>query len=170
MNLAYHHLINPSFHPQSKVWVYQANRLLTINEAFVAEDMLTEFVANWKSHGDGVKAEGYLFFGQFVVLMADESEVHVGGCSTDSSVRFIKLLGERLNVDFFDRNLLAFVIKDKVQVLPYAQVPYAVSNHFITPETLYFNNLVATKQELQDNWLIPVQDSWLAKRVLQPQP
>ena len=88
----------------------------------------------------------------------------MGGCSTDSSVRFIKELEKRFGVEFFNRTSLAFVVKDKVQLLPMNQVPYAISNGFINEDTVYFNNLVSTKESLEKDWIIPVRDSWLAKR------
>jgi hypothetical protein len=99
------------------------------------------------------------------VLMADESRVGVGGCSTDSSVRFIKSLGEKFGVDFFNRTNLAFVVKEKIQILPMSQLSYAVQNFFIDGDTLYFNNLVQTKNELEEKWIVPVKDSWLAGKV-----
>jgi len=37
-----------------------------------------------------VKGAAYLFFGQFIILMADERVSGISGCSTDSSVRLIK--------------------------------------------------------------------------------
>jgi hypothetical protein len=67
-------------------------------------------------------------------------------------------------VNMFDRQMLAFMVKDKVQMLPLAQLQYGIDNNFITADTLYFNNLVQTKEELENNWLVPVKDSWLAKR------
>jgi hypothetical protein len=57
------------------------------------------------------------------------------------------------------------MVKDKVQMLPLAQLQYGIDNNFITADTLYFNNLVQTKEELENNWLVPVKDSWLAKRI-----
>ena len=65
------------------------------------------------------------------------------------------------------RNIVAFVIKDKVQVLPLSQLPYALENNYISGETLYFNNVVQTKEELLQQWLIPVKDSWLRTRITQ---
>ena len=165
MNLEYRSLLNPGFSPESRVWVYQSSRLFTLGEALEIEDQLKEFVAQWKSHGYPVKAAGYLFFGQFIILVADETSTGVGGCSTDSSVRFIKEIEQRFNVTLFDRNSLAFVIKDKIQLLPFSQFQYAVENNFVNGETLYFNNLVATQSELENNWIIKIKDSWLAKRL-----
>lgn len=165
MNLTYKHLLNHNFHPDSRVWVYQSSRLFTLNEALETEEMLNEFVHRWQSHGTPVKGEAHLFFGQFIVILADETATGVSGCSTDSSVRLIKETEQRFKVNMFDRTTLAFVIKDKIQLLPLSQLQYAADNAFIGPETLYFNNLVQTKQELENNWIIPVKDSWLSKRI-----
>lgn len=169
MNVEYKYLLDGSFAPDSRVWVYQSSRLFSLSEALQIEDLLNHFAANWRSHGDPVKGAAYLFFGQFIILMADESATTVGGCSTDSSVRLIKEIENLYKVNMFDRQQLAFVVKDKVQLIPLAQLPYALENNFVTADTLYFNNIVQTKEALENNWLIPVKDSWLAKKYLQKQ-
>ena len=165
MSFEYKHLLNNNFHPGSRVWVYQCSRLLSLGEALEAEEMLKEFTIQWKSHGTPVKGEAYLFFGQFIVLMADETATGVSGCSTDSSVRLIKDFEQRFSVNMFERTTLSFVVKDKVQLLPLSQLKYAAENGFIDADTLYFNNLVQTKQELETKWIIPVKNSWLNSRV-----
>lgn len=165
MNTNYQELLPADFAPDSRVWIYQSSRLFFLTEALHIEDLLKNFVANWQSHGEPVKGYGNLFFGQFIVLMADESTTGVGGCSTDSSVRLIKQFEELFKVNMFDRQTLAFLVKDKIQLLPLAQLQYAIDNNFITPDTIYFNNLVQNKQELEQKWLIPVKDSWLSKKI-----
>ena len=170
MNLDYKHLLNDNFHPDSRVWVYQCNRLFSLNEALEIEEMLKEFVQQWKSHGTPVKGAAHLFFGQFIVLIADETATGISGCSTDSSVRLIKDIEQRFSVNMFDRTTLAFVIKDKsdsyrIQLLPVSQLQYAIDNGFIDWETLYFNNLVLTKKELENKWIVPVRESWLANKI-----
>lgn len=166
MNLEYKHLLDNNFHPDSRVWVYQSSRLFNLNEALEIEELLKEFILKWKSHGRPVKGEAHLFFGQFIVLIADETATGVSGCSTDSSVRLIKDIEQRFKVNMFDRTTLAFAIKDKVELLPLSQLQYAFDNRFINAETLYFNNLVQTKEELESKWMVPVKDSWLAKKIL----
>jgi len=170
MNLAYKHLIPEDFHPSSRVWIYQSNRLFTLGEALQIEEMLQDFVENWNSHGAQVKGYGNLLFGQFIILMADETQAGVSGCSTDSSVRLIKSIEDAFKVDMFNRQNLAFVIKDKIQMLPLSQLNYAIENSFITPDTIYFNNVVLNKEELLNKWMIPVKDSWLAKKIVRKQP
>lgn len=165
MELNYQSFIPANFHDSSRVWVYQSSRLFSMGEAFELETILNDFTANWLSHGTPVKGYANLLFGQFIIFMADETATGVSGCSTDSSVRIIKEIETRFKVNMFDRQQLAFVVKDKVQILPLSQFSYALENNFITPDTLYFNNLVATKQEMMNNWLIPVKNSWLSKRM-----
>ncbi|MBI3137998.1 MAG: hypothetical protein HYZ15_05405 [Sphingobacteriales bacterium] len=165
MNLDYKYLLDGNFHSTSRVWVYQSNRLFSMGESLELEERLKEFTAGWQSHGAAIKGAAYLFFGQFIVLMADETATGVSGCSTDSSVRFIKETEQRFGVSLFDRTTLAFVLKDKVELLPLSQLSYAAENGFINNETLYFNNLVQTKEELENDWIIPVKNSWLSKRI-----
>ena len=153
------------FADSSRVWIYQSSRLFFISEALEMEDMLNDFAANWKSHGTPVKGFANLFFGRFIVLMADETATGVSGCSTDSSVHLIKSIEEKYKVQMFDRQNLAFIVKDKIEVIPLSQLEYAVENNFINADTLYFNNTVLSKKEMVEEWIIPVKNSWLSKRM-----
>jgi len=168
MNFEYKRLLDDDFDPASKVWVYQSSRVFTIGEALQIEEMINQFAQSWLSHGVPVKGGAYLFFGQFVVLMADETATGVSGCSTDSSVRLIKDIEKMFGVNMFDRLELAFIVKDEVQILPMPQLKYAVEQGFITADTLFFNNVVLTKEDLENNWIIPAKDSWLAKKISFP--
>lgn len=166
MQFEYQHLIPEEFHPSSKVWLYQSSRLFFISEALQIEDMLNTFIENWNSHGTPVKGYGNLLFGQFIVLIADETATGVSGCSTDSSVRLIKQIEDTFKVDMFNRQNLAFVVKEKIQTIPLSQLTYALENGFITTDTIYFNNLVSDKEAFFTKWMIPVKDSWLAAKIL----
>ena len=168
MNFEYKHLLDEDFDAVSRVWIYQSSRLFTVSEALQIEEMINQFAQNWLSHGIPVKGAAHLFFGQFVILIADESATGVSGCSTDSSVRLIKEIEKIFGVNMFDRLALAFIDKDKVQILPMPQLKYAVEQGFITADTLFFNNVVLTKEQLENNWIIPVKDSWLAKKISFP--
>ncbi len=166
MNLSYQHLIPETFSDASRVWIYQSNRVFTLSEALTIEKILEDFTADWKSHGTPVKGFGTLFFGQFLILMADEEVTGVSGCSTDSSVRLIKAIEEEFKVSMFDRMNLAFYINEKVQLLPFSQLNYAIDKSFIDKETLFFDNTVLNKAEFMNRWITPLSISWLGKRIL----
>lgn len=164
MKLDFIHLIPEDFGDSSRVWVYQSNRVFSLSEAISIEDMLNEFSANWKSHGTPVKGFGTMFFGQFIILMADEEVTGVSGCSTDSSVRLIKAIEQQFNVALFNRTTLAFYINEKIQLLPISQLQYAIEQSFVSPNTLFFDNTVQNKKELISRWIVPLRNSWLANR------
>ena len=165
MNFEYRHLLPTDFHKSSRVWIYQSSRFFMMNEALTIEEMMEDFIINWKTHGEVVKGYANMFFGQFIIIMADESLPGISGCSTDSSVRLIKSIEEKFKVDMFNRQNLAFVLNEKVQLLPLSQINYAFENDFINKDTIYFNNIVQTKEELEAKWMIPVKESWLSKKL-----
>ena len=165
MDLNFQQHLPADFYDNSRVWIYQSSRLFLIREALEMEDMLQEFVQNWNSHGAPVKGYANLFFGRFLIFMADETATGVSGCSTDSAVRLVKTIESKFKVDMFNRQALAFIVKDKIEQVPLSQLTYAFENKFINEETPYFNNTVLTKTELLNNWIIPVKESWLALRV-----
>jgi hypothetical protein len=131
--------------------------------------MLKTFIGEWKSHGAPVKGFAGLFFAQFIVIMADETNTAVGGCSTDSSVHLVRTLEKKFNLQLLDRQSLAFLVNEKIRLLPLDQLEPAIENNSIGASTPYFNNTVLTKKEMTENWIIPAGKSWLAQRFRFPQ-
>ena len=152
------------FSPASRVWIYQSNRPFNEREVLEINEQLDQFTSQWNAHGEPVKGWGGVVMNQVIILMADETRTTVSGCSTDSSVRVIKSLERQYEVNLFDRLLLGFVVKDKIQLLPLQQVPYALEKGYIDENTLYLNNTVLTKADLDTKWLVPLKDSWLGAK------
>ncbi len=165
MELDYNKHIPSNFNDNSRVWIYQCSRAFLADEVVEIENTLKTFATNWKSHGAVVKGFGGLFFNQFIILMADETATGVSGCSTDSSVHIIKQIEKEYNVDLFIRHTMALYVKDKIQTIPISQLNYAIENELITVDTLYFNNTVLTKKELETKWIVPIRESWLGSKI-----
>lgn len=164
MNLNFKDHIPAHFNDDSKVWIYQSNRDFTIKEVIKIEELLEDFTSDWKSHGEPVTGFGNLFFGHFIILIADESASGVSGCSTDTSVRLIKNIEQDYNVKMFERQNLAFIVNERIQLMSLNDFPKAVEAKIINGNSLYFNNTVVTKKDLLSQWIIPAKDSWLADK------
>lgn len=158
-------LIPAEFSDNSRVWIYQSSRPFIDKEEIEINEQLHQFYTQWQSHGDPVKGWAKLLFHQFIVMIADESDIQVSGCSTDSSVRIIKSIERQYSVDMFDRMTLTFLVNDKAQMLPFGQVQYAIDKGYINKDTPFFNNVASSKKELLEGWLVPLHQSWLAGRV-----
>lgn len=162
----YTDLLPADFNANSRVWIYQSERAFTETETNQINETLVEFTTQWTSHGAKIKGFGKVFFNQFIVLMADETASQVSGCSTDSSVRVIKKIEEDFQVSLFNRQLLAFVIDDNIQLIPLSEAKNAYETNTIHADTLYFNNTILHKKEFEENWVIPLKNSWLQKRLI----
>lgn len=165
MVLNHQHILPEGFADSARVWIYQSNRPFTEAEAALVNQQLTAFAQSWLSHGDVVKGFAAVVYNQFIVIMADETETGVSGCSTDGSVKLVKSIEQQFQVDLFNRQQLAFIINDTIELLPLSQLNDAVQEGRINADTLYFNNTVLTKKEWLQNWLVPVKESWLYSRL-----
>ncbi|HSU27622.1 MAG TPA: hypothetical protein VLJ68_04520 [Chitinophagaceae bacterium] len=160
-----HYLPEGNFSNDSRTWIYQSNRPFSIAESLEIAIRIKQFAAEWRSHGNPVKGSAWILFDRFIIIMADERATGVSGCSTDSSIRMIRDFEQQYGLTMFDRKSLAFWIEEKIELVPFEEIQKAYDSGMISPETLYFNNLVQTKEEFEKNWITPVKNSWLATKI-----
>lgn len=147
----------------ARVWVYQADRPLAEAEVAHITNLLQPALATWEAHGHPLAAAGQVLHNRFVIIAVDESQGLPSGCSIDKSVGWLRQLSSALGVDFLDRSVAFLEANGTVKTLALPQVKSAVETGVLTPETLVFNNLVATKVDFETNWQIPAAQSWLKR-------
>ncbi len=150
-------------HPQSRAWIYQANRSFSPNEENIISNTLNEFCSQWSAHGNPLQTSFKIEHSRFIILLVDESSAGASGCSIDGSVRILKQLGDQHKIDFFDRTEIAFLVNEKIQVYPIKQLKSLFENSQLGASSQTFNNLVTTKAEWQQSWKSSVEKSWLVK-------
>jgi len=155
--------IFPNLPDHTRVWIYQSNKAFSDTEVAEINEKMQEFVAVWVSHSQKVIADGAVLYNRFIILVADESAVSIGGCSIDSSVKFIKELETAYEIDLFDRMKVAYKSNGEVNVVDKSAFQQLVEKGEVTDKTLVFNNLVSTKKELESNWEVALKDSWHKK-------
>ena len=145
---------------QSRVWIYQADRAFTTAESADVSHAISQFVSQWLAHKAKVIGDGALLYDRFVILVADEEKLQVSGCSIDSTVRFIKELGAKYQVNFFDRFYTCYWHDGQVMGCDFETFKSKVSTGELSEDTLVFNNLVTTIGGLQTKWQLPLSQSW----------
>ncbi len=146
----------------SRVWIYQANRTFTGPEKEHLLGGLKSLCDEWAAHGNPLPSSFNVQFDQFIVLAVDEQPAGISGCSIDGSVRYLKSLQEKLGLDFFDRNQVAFMQHNKIVLHTLGELKTLFEAQTLTGNTIAFNNLVNTKAEWENHWRSPVKESWLA--------
>jgi len=148
---------------QARVWVYQANRELTPTETGIITETLKASLDTWEAHGKPLTASGKIFEHRFIVIAVDERDELPSGCSIDKSVHWLQEIGQRMNIDFFDRSLAYVDENDHVKTIPVPKIKQAVINETILPTTTIFDTQVATKAQWMNRWKIPASNSWLSR-------
>lgn len=151
------------FPDHSRVWIYQAGRELNPQELTTVEKALQEFTGSWSAHGKPLSAAGLIRYNRFIILMVDEDHEAPSGCSIDKSASLIRELGTKLGVDFFDRWNIAYRKGDHILSCSREEFEAKIRQGEITSGTIVFNNLAATKAELEQNWEVSMKDSWHAR-------
>jgi hypothetical protein len=149
-----------SLSDNSKVWVYQSSREFSKNEIEIILAKVESFVAEWKRHGKGLKASYQIKYNQFIVLAVDEDYNEVSGCSIDSSVNLMKQFERAFNLDLTNRLNISFRDNDTINVVNLSEFKNFVKLGKITDNTVVFNNMIATKDELKKNWEVSADKSW----------
>ena len=146
--------------PDSRIWIYQADRKFSENEVFEISIKGKAFLENWTSHNEHLKASIDIRYGIFLILMIDEKHASAGGCSIDKSVHFIKQLEKEYVVNLLDRNIFAFIENGNVRLVSRAEFEKLLESGTINDNTVVFNNLVQSLELLANAWEIPLHDSW----------
>ena len=144
----------------SRVWIYQSNRVFTHKEIEFVTEKATDFINNWTRHGDDLKGSFTIKYHQFLVLAVDENFNNVSGCSIDASVRFVQQLEQSLQLNLMDKMNITFKDGENINLIKLSQFQEFVKSKKINEETIVFNNLIATKEDFENNWEVPVKQSW----------
>ena len=145
---------------QSRVWVYQSNRIMSFDEQSSIDDDVKHFIQKWSSHGVQMHASHVLFHNCFVVIAADEQKQVASGCSIDSFSALFKAFGTKYNLSFFDRFSIAHKFNDEVLISNLDDFKQLIYDGRITQDTIVFNNLIDRRQDLYTKWELPLKESW----------
>lgn len=148
----------------SRVWIYQTSRQLTAKEENMVAYSLKAEIDKWESHGIPLLGSVKVEEGRFVIIAVDETQKDASGCSIDTSTRWMKELGEKMDIDFFDRSL-AYLKDKEIQTVPVFSLKSSIENGQISPDTWIYNNMaVQTISQLISQWKIPAAKSVFLSR------
>jgi hypothetical protein len=109
-----------------------------------------------------------LEYNQFIILAVDERPAGASGCSIDGSVRFLKGLQHSVGIDFFNRRLVAFFDGSSIRMHPVTELKNLFEAGILSPDSVTFNNALATKEDWTKSWKISAKESWLSRFLPKP--
>ncbi len=144
----------------SRVWIYQSDREFTSKEIELITYNAQLFIEKWTRHGEDLKGSFTIKYNQFLVLAVDERFNNVSGCSIDASVHFVQELEKQLNVDMMNKMNISFKDGDHINIVKMSAFKEFAKQNKVTENTVVFNNMISTKNELETVWEVPASQSW----------
>jgi len=144
----------------SRIWIYQGNRLLNSEEEQKIQQKLNDFTSQWLAHGHSLAAQGEIRHHQFIILSVDEALVGATGCSIDKSVYLIKEIERDFNLDLFDRFRITYRDGENVINCSKSEFEDLLKKGEVNSNTIVFNNMIPTRKELNTLWEVAMKDSW----------
>lgn len=150
----------------ARVWIYQSDREIKDLEVNEINRKAAMFLMEWTSHGHLMKASLDVVYNRFIVIAVDDKAATAGGCGIDQSVKFIQRLEQDYGINLLDRMLVAYRGKDSiVQTTKLYTFEQMMEKGELNADTIVFNNLISTKEDMQTKWEVPVKKSWHARMI-----
>ena len=147
----------------NRVWIYASLKKLDETTEHSIRIDIGSFLSNWKAHDVPLSATFEILFHHIIVLKADEDRAVASGCSIDKQVHFMKELGNKYNLDFFNRTLVAFQKDQEFFIYPSSKTKLLLENGILNENSLVFNLAVSTDAEFDSEFQTPLINTWLSK-------
>ncbi|GAB7258084.1 ABC transporter ATPase [uncultured Polaribacter sp.] len=144
----------------AKVWVYPSSRKFYANEIEALEEKVKAFISTWKQDDETFKASYKILYNRFIVITADDVTTPLKGADIDASVSFILSLQQEYDVELLDRMNVCFKQGEFVQYKDLKDFKKLLKNKALTGKSIVFDNLITTKEDFENFWEIPIEDSW----------
>ena len=145
---------------EAKVWVYPSSRKFYPNEIEGIESKVKDFLENWKPDDENFKASYQFLYNRFIVLFADDENSTLTNSDIDASVSFILGLQQEYEVELLDKMNACFKQGEYVQYKDLKDFKKLLKNKAVTAKSIIFDNLITTKVDFDNNWEIPLEESW----------
>lgn len=150
----------------SRAWVYQSDREIKDIEVNEIRRKAGMFLMEWTSHGNVMKASIDVLYNRFFVVLVDETAASASGCGIDKSVKFMQQMEQDYGINLFDRMLVTYRdAETKIQNTKLYTFEQMMERGELTADTIVFNNLVSTKEDMQSKWEVPVKKSWHSRMI-----
>jgi hypothetical protein len=151
--------------PHARVWVYKsAKAFSSAQRAFILSEG-QNFAMQWTAHGQKLSACVDVLDDHFVVIALDEQAAGASGCSIDKSVHFVGKLERTLGLSLTNRLLVLYEGADGLRCCQVSDVAEQLRTGHMNANTIVFDDLVATKADLELRFRAPLGHTWLARFV-----
>ena len=147
--------------PESRLWIFASDRELSVADAQIVRDTMTQFLTTWKAHGAAVEAGFELQQNRFLLIASSDAMADPSGCSIDDMTRNVRQLGEKLGVNFMPGANVFYRTNGKVEVADRPTFKQLAKQGTINEGTTVYNTMITSLADLQaGKWELLAGESW----------
>ena len=142
---------------EAKVYLYPSSRKFYPNELEELELKIKKFVTNWTDYSSSYKIE----YNRFLLFFLEENAV-ITTDLLDKLASFIFQLEKEYDITLLDKVNVCFKQGEYVQYQEMKRFRELIKKKSISKKTIVFNNFIQTKYDFENEWEVPITNSWLS--------
>ena len=146
-----------------KLWVFPSSRKFYPQEIDGLNESIEEFLTNWTNEGQPLNASYNLKYNRFIIITVDNSETSLNLKAHDDLTAFILQLENKYNIILLDKINVCYKQGEFVQYKDLKEFKKMMKSKGVSKKTTVFDNMISTKEELENDWEINIMDSWLGR-------
>jgi hypothetical protein len=146
-----------------KLWVFPSSRKFYPQEIDGLKESIEEFLNNWTNEDTPLNASYSLKYDRFIILTVDNSEISLNLKAHDDLTAFILQLEKKYDIVLLDKINVCYKQGEFVQYKDLKEFKKMMKNKGVSQKTTVFDNMITTKEELENDWEINIMDSWLGR-------
>lgn len=150
------------FPETAKLWIFPSNRKFYNTEILTLTKKIETFLSCWPTNNSAIETSYLLKYERFIIIGVHETTSKLTSQMHDELSQFIQELEKEFEIILFDRINICFKQGEFVQYKEIKDFKKLIKNNGVSEKTIVFNNVISTKMEFEENWEIPLSESWLS--------
>ena len=144
----------------TKTIIFPASRFINHREKNEILLKTTDFLKNWKAHGNPLQSNVCIEYEQFIIIRVDENIEPASGCSLDALNNFMQKIEQKYQLGLFDRMKAIFLENNILKTLKLKDFRNALKDKKISTDILIFDFSPNNEEEFSKRFLLPLKESW----------
>jgi len=147
----------------SKLWIFPSSRKFYEQEISGLNESIEAFLNCWTNEDQLFNCAYELKYDRFIVISVDDTDISLSLKTHDALSIFIQELEKKFEVILLDKINVCYKQGEFVQYKDIVEFKKMMKEKGVSAKTIVFDNMITTKEELENNWEINIMDSWLGR-------
>lgn len=146
-----------------KLWVFPSSRKFYPQEVEELKQRIEIFLTNWKNEGEEIDCSYTLKYDRFIIISVNDSEISLNIKAHDELTALILELEVTYKIILLDKINVCYKQGEFVQYKDLIAFKKMMKSNGVSKKTTVFDNMITSKEALENDWEINIMDSWLGR-------